>query len=160
MFYIEKSQIIYSHQIGFLQKRLAHALSKKFEISCLFLCFFLVGTCIRHFLMFQIEKKPFQKLKTLGSLCNQTVNLKTDSITLLQDTEICLSKRARLKEICIVKQQPYNNCHRNCTNRIFLQNHVHTFRLITLCVLWDAYHELVCVLKFYASGIEDLEVQL
>ena len=43
-------------------------------------CFFL-GTCIKalekRFLMFQIEKKPFQKSKTLGPLCNQTVNLKT-----------------------------------------------------------------------------------
>ena len=54
MFYIEKKpNYLLSHQIGFLQKRLPHALSKKFEISCLFvLCFFLVGICIKHFLMF------------------------------------------------------------------------------------------------------------
>ena len=38
MFYTEKKPK--SHQIGFLQKRLAHALSKKLEISCWFVSLF------------------------------------------------------------------------------------------------------------------------
>ena len=43
----------------------------------------------------------------------------------------------------------HNNCHRNCTNRIFLQ--IHMFRLINLCVLWDAYHESDCVFKILCT---------
>ena len=37
---------------------------------------------------FQLKKETSPKLKILGPLCNKTVNLKTDSKTLFQYTEI------------------------------------------------------------------------
>ena len=47
------------------------------------------------------QKSP--KLKMLGPLCNQTVNLKTDSKTLYYSV---LTETTKAKRIGIVKQQP------------------------------------------------------
>ena len=61
---------------------------------------------------FQLEKKKSRKLKMLGRLCNQTVSLKSDSKTLYYSTlklkysPSFFKAQQRLKEICIVKQQP------------------------------------------------------
>ena len=52
------------------------------------------------------------KLKMLGPLCNQIVNLKTDSQnSVVKFAEIkvysfCCKAQQRLKEICVVKKQP------------------------------------------------------
>ena len=60
----------------------------------------------------QFKKKTSPKFKMLGPLCNQTVNLTTDSKTLYYSiTEIKIESfyfkaEQTLKEICIVKQQP------------------------------------------------------
>ena len=57
----------------------------------------------------------------------------------------------------------YSNCHRNYTNRIFLQ--MHMFRsiisLIDLCVLRDTSHDLFCIFgDFYASGTQEVTKSL
>ena len=59
-------------------------------------------------------KKETLKLKVLGPLCNQTVNLKTDSKTLYysilklkySEGSLYFKAQQRLREICIIKQQP------------------------------------------------------
>ena len=71
----------------------------------------------------------------LGPLCNQTVNLETDAKILyysLLKKEITLTGYSTKKS---------------------------SNKLIVLCILWDACHELVCVFgDFYASGMQDTEV--
>ena len=61
----------------------------------------------------QFKKTRSPKLKMLGLLCNQTINLETDAKTsLLQFTEIKMYspsiylKHKKDKQICIFKQQP------------------------------------------------------
>ena len=92
------------------------------------------------------------ELKVLGSLCNQTVNQQTDAKTLhysllkLKYSPYLYTKKT--KKICI---------HRNHMNRIFYQKS--SGRLIILCVLQDACHEIFFVfVDFYASGTQGEEV--
>ena len=54
-----------------------------------------------------------------------------------------------------------NNCHENYMSRpnIATDTHVQIDRLIDLCALWDACHELFCAFAdFYASAMQDVEV--
>ena len=61
----------------------------------------------------EVKKTMNPKLKMLWPLCNQTINLKTDSRTLYYSIvklkyspSIYFKVQQRLKEICIVKQKP------------------------------------------------------
>ena len=69
-------------------------------------------------------KRTNLKLKMLGPLCNQTVNLKTDSKTLyhsilkLQYSPSILRHNNGLKKYASLNNM-HNNCHRNYMNGIF-----------------------------------------
>ena len=64
----------------------------------------------------------------------------------------------RLKEICIVRQLPMNNCHGNYMNGPDISTDTRSDRLIDLC-LRDAFHDLFCAfVDFYASATRDAEV--
>ena len=63
--------------------------------------------------------KTSSKLKMLGPLCNQTVNLKTES------KNLCYSILKLKYSPSILKQNnSQNNWHSNYTNRMFLQKHM------------------------------------
>ena len=102
----------------------------------------------------------------LGPLCNQTVNLKTDSKTLcysilkLKYSPSILKHSKGLKK-CALLNNAHNNCHRNYANGrdISANTRVQIDRSIDLCVLRDACHELFCIVgDFYASGPQVAEV--
>ena len=95
------------------------------------------------------------KLKMHGPLCNQTVNLKTDSKTLYYSI-LKLKHNEGYKKYALFNNS-HNNCHSNYTYRIFLQKHV--FRSIDLCMVRDMCRELFCVFgDFYVSGTWVAEV--
>ena len=89
------------------------------------------------------------KLKMLGPLCNQTVNLKTDSKSLYYSALKLKYSPSILKHNKGEKKyeslnNSHNNFHRNYTN--------------DLCVLQDARHELLFFFgDFCASGMQDVE---
>ena len=103
------------------------------------------------------------KLKNLGPLCIQTVNLKTDSKTLynsilklIQSPSILKHNKGYTKHAQF-NNSP-NNCYRDHMNRIFCKN-TSSDRSTNLCVLQDACHDLFCVFgDFYASRTQDTEV--
>ena len=80
---------------------------------------------VHSFLSLTVKKNSL-KLKMLGPLCNQTVNLKTYTKTLyysilkLKDGPFILQHNKGYKK-CGSLNNSYNNCHRNYANRIFLQ---------------------------------------
>ena len=113
----------------------------------------------------QLKKKEL-KLKMLGLLCNQTVNLKTDSKTLYYSIlKLKYSPPIKKKHNKQGKNKyasfnnSNNNFHKNYMNWVFLQRH--RFRSINQLIfasygmrLWC--HELFCVFgDFYAPGTQD-----
>ena len=100
------------------------------------------------------------KLKMLGLLGTQTVNLHEDRLqnSLQQYTDILNYSPSILRHnMYATLNNSLSNCHRNFMNRIFLQKHMD--QSINLCILWDALYELFCVLRdFYVSGTQDAEV--
>jgi len=78
--------------------------------------------------------------------------------SLLQFTEMKIYSfyhqvQQRLKDICVIKKQPQEQPQKSHKQDILYKH------LIDLCVLWDAFHKLFCVLwDFYASGTHDAEV--
>ena len=95
------------------------------------------------------SKKPRSpKLKMLGHLCNQTVNLETDAKT-LHYSLLKLKRSPSIKHNKDWKKYA-SSSNRNDMNRIFYQN---------FCVLWDICHDLFCVFgDFIMSGTQDTEV--
>ena len=95
------------------------------------------------------SKKPRSpKLKMLGHLCNQTVNLETDAKT-LHYSLLKLKHSPSIKHNKDWKKYA-SSSNRNDMNRIFYQN---------FCVLWDICHDLFCVFgDFITSGTQDTEV--
>ena len=84
-------------------------------------------------------KRTNLKLKMLGPLCNQTVNLKTDSKTLyhsilkLQYRPSILRHNNGLKKYASLNNS-HNNCHRNYMSGIFYK-YTSSDRSMDLCVL-------------------------
>ena len=84
-------------------------------------------------------KRTNLKLKMLGPLCNQTVNLKTDSKTLyhsilkLQNSPSILRHNNALKKYASLNNR-HNNCHRNYMSGIFYK-YTSSDRSMDLCVL-------------------------
>ena len=84
-------------------------------------------------------KRTNLKLKTLGPLSNQTVNLKTDSKTLyqsilkLQYSPSILRHNNGLKKYASLNNS-HNNCHRNYMSGIFYK-YTSSDRSMDLCVL-------------------------
>ena len=76
------------------------------------------------------KKKTSPKLKMFGPLCNQTVNLKTDSNTLyysimkLRSSPSILKHKKGLKKYAFLNNSR-NNCHRNYTNRPDISTNAH-----------------------------------
>ena len=115
------------------------------------------------------KKKTSPKLKMLGPLRNQTVNLKTDSKTLYYSILKFIYSPSILKHnkgwLFRISQKPHPiivyNYHRNYMNGTFRTTNTQSCsdQSIDLCVLWDACHELFCTCDdFYASGAQDTEV--
>ena len=83
-------------------------------------------------------KRTNLKLKMLGPLCNQTVNLRTDSKTLyhsilkLQYSPSILRHNNGKKYASL--NNSHNNCHRNYMNGIFYK-YTSSDRSMDLCVL-------------------------
>ena len=81
-----------------------------------------------------------------GSLCNYSVNPKTDSKTLyywIQFTEIkiysfCCQAQQRLKEICAIKQQPQNTIFYKIIFRLITWS-LHPTGHMSQIILWDFY---------------------
>ena len=99
----------------------------------------------------QFKKTRSPKLKMLGPLCSQTVNLETDAKTLnyrLLELNYSLSIYLKHKKDCIFKQQPEKTHKQD-----ILLKHLQIDRSIVLCVPRDAFHKLFCVfVDFDASG--------
>ena len=95
------------------------------------------------------SKKPRSpKLKMLGHLCNQTVNLETDAKT-LHYSLLKLKHSPSIKHNKDWKKYA-SSSNRNDMNRIFYPN---------FCILWDICHDLFCVFgDFITSGTQDTEV--
>ena len=77
------------------------------------------------------KKKTSPKLKMLGPLCNQTVNLKTDSNTLyysiimkLKSSPSILNHNKGLKKHAFLNNS-HNNCHRNYMIRPDISTNTH-----------------------------------
>ena len=96
----------------------------------------------------------------LGSLCNQTVNLKTDSKNLYYSVlklkyGLSISKHNKGWKIYALLSNSHNAVEITGTVRIFLQTHMFILTDRSL----DACHELVCIFKdFFASGMQDAEL--
>ena len=96
----------------------------------------------------------------LGPLCNQTVNLKTDSKNLYHSVlklkySLSISKHNKGWKIYALLSNSYNAVEITGTVRIYLQTHMFILTDWSL----DACHELVCIFKdFFASGMQDAEL--
>ena len=103
------------------------------------------------------------KNKSTGSLCNHTVNLKTDFKTLsysllkLKYTPSIVKHNKGKKEICVINNS-HKNSHRNHTKRTFLKN---ILRSINLSLhLTGRIPQIILRLWgfLYASGMQDAEI--
>ena len=96
----------------------------------------------------------------LGPLCNQTVNLKTDSKNLYHSVlklkySLSISKHNKGWKIYALLSNSHNAVEITGTVRIYLQTHMFILTDWSL----DACHELVCIFKdFFASGMQDVEL--
>ena len=108
----------------------------------------------------QLKKQRIWNWTCFELLHNQTVNLREERLqnsVLYSILKLKYSPSILRHNMYGTLNNSHSNCHRNCTNRIFLQKHMD--QMINLCILWDACHELFCVLRdFYVSGTQDAEV--
>ena len=100
-----------------------------------------------------VKKKMRPNLKMVLPLCNQTVNLKTDSKTLYYSTlklkySLSILKHNKGQKKYASLNSSHNNCHRNYTNGFFFTKYTRSDQLGDLYVLQDACHELFCLWGF------------
>ena len=98
----------------------------------------------------ECQFKTSSKLKMLGPLCNQTVNLKTESKTLYYSI-----LKLKYSPSILKQNNSQNNWHSNYTIRMFLQKHM--FRSIDLptgLMPWI----ILCLWGLFGTGTQDAGV--